>query len=219
MQIAIDGPAGSGKSTIAKIVAQKMGFTYIDTGAMYRGVTLYFLENHIEPEDLQEIMARLGQIRLDFKGGRMHLGERDISKDIRSPEINRRVSDFARIPEIRLALQRRQREIARNNSVVMDGRDIGTYVLPQAEVKVFLSASDEERARRRQRELLEKGFEASFEEILENLQKRDAIDSSRAHSPLKKAPEAHGIDTTRMSIAEVVAQIISIIEGVEPCSD
>jgi len=214
MQIAIDGPAGSGKSTIAKIVAQRMGFTYIDTGAMYRGVTLYFLEKRIEPENTRAIAEHLKNLKLDFINHRMHLDHRDISKAIRSPEINRRVSDYARIPQIREALQEQQRAIAGRKSVVMDGRDIGTFVLKDAEVKIYLSASDHERARRRQKDLRDQGFDASFEEILENLKERDAIDSSRSHSPLRQAEDAIAIDTTSMTVSEVVEAITRIVEEV-----
>lgn len=213
LRIAVDGPSGAGKSTIAKIVAEKMGIDYIDTGAMYRAIGLKMLREGISQDedkasDRQEVLDRT---TIDFEGGVITLDGEDVSGLIRTPEVSMAASDFSRFPEVREKLVAIQREIGHRKSVVMDGRDIGTNVFPDAQYKFFLTATAEERAKRRVKELLEKGQDVNYEETLEDIRQRDYNDSHRKLNPLKKADDAIEVDTTEMSIEEVTQSILDAI--------
>ncbi len=211
MIIAIDGPAGAGKSTISKLVASQLNFQYIDTGAMYRGVTLKCLRLHIQPDEVsRKIESMQTEIRMD--GEKIFLDGEDVSQEIRSIEVSQAVSAFSTIPAIRLFLVDLQRKMAVDQDILVDGRDIGTYVFPHAEIKIFLTADVDVRAKRRFLEMQENGGSVSFEEIVANIESRDRIDSQREMAPLKKADDAIEVDTSSMSIAEVVAQILSLVE-------
>lgn len=210
--VTVDGPAGSGKSTIAKIIAKKYGLTYLDTGAMYRMIALYALENGIDLEDSKSIEAMLENAKLDIVGNQFFLNGKDVSEEIRTPRVSAVVSPVAAIKEVRVKLVDLQREISRGKSVILDGRDIGTVVFPNGDVKIFLIASPEERAKRRLKEYEEKGVEADYESVLASIKERDFIDSTRKESPLKKAEDAHEIDSSTMSIDEVVEVISKYID-------
>lgn len=210
--VTVDGPAGSGKSTIAKIIAKKYGLTYLDTGAMYRMIALYALENGIDLEDSKSIEAMLENTKLDIVGNQFFLNGKDVSEEIRTPRVSAVVSPVAAIKEVRVKLVDLQREISRGKSVILDGRDIGTVVFPNGDVKIFLIASPEERAKRRLKEYEEKGVEADYESVLASIKERDFIDSTRKESPLKKAEDAHEIDSSTMSIEEVVEAISKYID-------
>ena len=215
IKIAIDGPAGAGKSTIAKVVAQRLGFVYIDTGAMYRAVGLYALKRGISPEDekgLEEILDGLEiDIKFEEKGQLILLGGRDVTGQIRTQEISAAASDVAKWRAVRRKLVDLQRRLADKYSVVMDGRDIGTHVLPDAQVKLFLTADVEDRARRRYSELLEKGEEASLKVVLEDMKKRDYNDSHRTVAPLKRAEDAVEVNTTGFALEKSVGLIYQTI--------
>lgn len=212
ISIAIDGPAAAGKSTIAQEVAKRINFTYIDTGAMYRAVTLYCLENDIDCENEKEVERVLTNINIFLgKNHTVFLNDRNVSEDIRSRLVNANVSYIASYKKVRLFLVEQQRKMAKNTSVVMDGRDIGSYVLPNADVKIFQIADVETRAQRRFLENKEKSIEGSYESILEELKKRDYIDSHRDFAPLQKSPDAIELDTSNMNINEVVDEVIKII--------
>ena len=210
--VAIDGPAGSGKSTIAKLVAKKFNFTYIDTGAMYRMITLYLLENKISFDNLDKIQKILNEINLDMKEDKFFLNNVDVSLKIREEIINENVSNVASIKAVRENLVNLQRKIASDKNVILDGRDIGTVVFPNAQVKIFLVASAEERARRRYNEFMEKKAEITYDEVLKSLKERDHLDSTRKESPLVKASDALELDTTNLKIDEVVNFISNEIE-------
>ena len=210
--VAIDGPAGSGKSTIAKLVAKKFNFTYIDTGAMYRMITLYLLENKISFDNLEKIQKILNEINLDMKEDKFFLNNVDVSLKIREEIINENVSKVASIKAVRENLVNLQRKIASDKNVILDGRDIGTVVFPNAQVKIFLVASAEERARRRYNEFMEKKIEITYDEVLKSLKERDHLDSTRKESPLVKASDALELDTTNLKIDEVVNFISNEIE-------
>jgi len=223
--VAIDGPAGSGKSTSAKLVAQKLGYLYIDTGAMYRTVTFLSIKNNVLKNNnaITEI-AKKSEIDLKFIDGVTHVAVdgTDVTDQIRLPEINQNVSDISTIEEVRKILVDKQRKLANENSgVVMEGRDIGTVVFPDADVKIFLVASIEARANRRAKEYEEKGVTISLEEVKSNLQKRDKIDSTREASPLTKAEDAIEVDTSNVTIQQQVDIIIEHVrqaakrEGIE----
>ncbi|WP_314354141.1 (d)CMP kinase [uncultured Granulicatella sp.] len=216
MQVAIDGPASSGKSTISKLIAKENHFLYLDTGAMYRVVTLAVLRNHISLEDYDAIyeLVQNIDIRFSMKDGKqiVFMNKEDVTDEIRSVEVTRNVSAVSAIKEVRTRLVHLQQEIAENHSIIMDGRDIGTVVLPQAEIKIFLVASVEERAKRRFIENQEKGIEMSYEELVEDIRRRDYIDSTRKESPLRKAEDAIEIDTTTMSIEDVVKTVTALIQ-------
>jgi cytidylate kinase len=214
--VAIDGPAGSGKSTSAKLVAQKLGYLYIDTGAMYRAVTFLAIRNNVLNNfDAVIKIAETSDINLKFLNGSTHVsvdGE-DITNNIRTGEVNSKVSDVSKIKEVREALVSKQREMAmKDGGVVMEGRDIGTIVFPNADVKIFLTASIEQRAKRRAKEYEEKGIEVSVNDIKNNLVKRDEIDSTREISPLTKADDAIVVDTSKVTIEEQVEIILKNIK-------
>ena len=212
LTIAIDGPAASGKSTTAKLLARKLGLTPIDTGAMYRAVTLKVLRLGIDPEDEQKVVevARNTDIWQECVNGvlKTYMDGEDVSEAIRSPEVSHYVSVVAKYPGVRKELVKLQRKLARKGGVVVEGRDIGTYVLPDADIKVFMKASLEERVKRRLRELAAKGLSVSADEIRKELEMRDRIDSSRAFAPLKPADDAFVLDTTNLTIEEQVNEII-----------
>ncbi|KRL85515.1 cytidylate kinase [Lacticaseibacillus pantheris DSM 15945 = JCM 12539 = NBRC 106106] len=212
MQIAIDGPASAGKSTIAKLVATKLGYVYCDTGAMYRTVTLMALRAGIDVHDADAITARLPELRIDFRptadGQQVLMNGDDVSLAIRQEDVTNNASAVSAIPAVRADLTQRQRDIAAAGNIVMDGRDIGTTVLPDAELKVFMVASVEERARRRFLDNQAKGIDVPVEVLEQEIAARDHKDSTRATSPLKQADDAVRIDTTHMSIDEVVTEIL-----------
>lgn len=210
--VTVDGPAGSGKSTIAKIIAKKYGFTYLDTGAMYRMIALYALENSIDLQDSKAIETMLKNTKLDIVGNQFFLNGKDVSDEIRTPRVSAIVSPVSAIKEVRVKLVDLQREISKGKSVILDGRDIGTVVFPSGDVKIYLVASPEERAKRRLKEYEEKGVEADYESVLASIKERDFIDSTRKESPLKKAENAHEIDSSTMSIDEVVEVISKYID-------
>ena len=216
MQVAIDGPASSGKSTISKLIAKENHFVYLDTGAMYRVVTLAVLKNQISLDDHKAIEQLVQTIEIGFsmQDGKqsVFMNGEDVTDEIRSVEVTRNVSAVSALKEVRTRLVHLQREIAENHSIIMDGRDIGTVVLPQAEIKIFLVASVEERAKRRFIENQEKGIKMSYEELVEDIRRRDHIDSTRKESPLKKAEDAIEIDTTTMTIDDVVKTVTALIQ-------
>ena len=216
--IAIDGPAGSGKSTSAKLIAKKLGYLYIDTGAMYRAITYLALKNKVVKDESRILeLARKSKIELKYNYGNLvvMLNDHDISYEIRSKEVNAHVSDVSKISAVRKLLVEKQRELGeKNNGVVMEGRDIGTVVFPNADVKIFLTASLDTRADRRAKEYFQNGSEVIIEDIKNNLSNRDRIDSSRKDSPLIKAPDAIAIDTTNVTIEEQVNLIIQEVKKV-----
>lgn len=216
INIAIDGPAGAGKSTVAKQVADQLGYVYIDTGAMYRAITLKALQKGINVHNEEQLAALLEQseIRLEagIDGQKVYIDNEDVTSAIRVREVTNQASVVASHEKIRLALQQLQRELARTKGVVMDGRDIGTYVLPDAEVKIFLSASITERAQRRFLELQQKGQPVSLSELQEEIRKRDERDSQREVAPLRKAEDALEIDSTGLTIEQVVQQIVGTVQ-------
>jgi len=212
-QIAVDGPAGSGKSTVAKRIAKALGIVYLDTGAMYRAFTYKVLEKEIDFSDLETIKKMLQDTDIKFEGDRIYLDSDDVSEEIRSKIVSNNVSAIAAIDCVRTFLVDEQKKIANECSVIMDGRDIGTKVMPNAEFKYFLIASIEERARRRHTELQEKGLNVKFEDIKREIEERDEKDSSRANSPMKQAEDAKLLDTTLLTIDEVVSRIVNDVKG------
>jgi cytidylate kinase len=213
--VAIDGPAGSGKSTSAKIVAQKLGYLYIDTGAMYRAVTYLALRNNLKTEDEIVNLAENIHISLQFIDGKtkVEVNGEDITEEIRLPEVNSMVSEVSKIERVRKILVDHQREMGRHNiGVVMEGRDIGTVVFPDADVKIFMTASIEERAKRRMKEYIEKGINISLKEVKKNIENRDEIDSGRDVSPLTIAEGAVEVNTSKVSIEEQVNIILDEIK-------
>ena len=215
-KVAIDGPGGAGKSTIAKIVAHTKGFVYIDTGAMYRTAALACLENGINikanPEKAIETVNNIS-IDIDYIEGeqRLFLNGKDVSEEIRTPEVSMGASDVAVIGAVREKMVAMQREVAGTKNVIMDGRDIGTHVLPDADVKIFLTARPEVRAERRWRELTEKGADVTLESVLKDILLRDEQDSTREVSPLKQADDAVLVDTSDMTFDESVVKVIELI--------
>lgn len=214
--VAIDGPSGAGKSTIAKRLAATLGYVYVDTGAMYRTVGLAMLRRGIDVNDKAAVIAALADIEVSiaYVDGtqRVLLNGEDVSDQIRTPEVSMAASVTSAIPEVRKFLFETQQKLARENNVIMDGRDIGTVVLPNAKVKIFLSASVEDRARRRFDELKEKGMDVSFEDVLEDMKQRDYNDSHRDVAPLKPADDAVSVDTTGNTLEESVALMESIVK-------
>lgn len=211
--VAIDGPAAAGKSTIAKIVAEKLHLIYIDTGAMYRAFTWYCLSKGLNCQNEEECVAVIPEVKIELKEDHVVLcNGQDVTREIRLPNVSSNVSYIASYKDIRLALVELQREMAKKGSVIMDGRDIGTYVLPNAEVKIYQIASVETRAIRRYDENIAKGIACTLEEIEEDVRKRDYIDSHRDFAPLKPASDAILLDTSFLSIDEVVEEVLKIIE-------
>ena len=216
MQIAIDGPASAGKSTIAKLVAKKLGFVYCDTGAMYRSVTQMAHEQGIDYGDEAGIMHALDSATIRFEPGdpdqKVFLNDEDVTLAIRQPEITNNVSQVSALPKVREAMVRLQRKIAASQNIVMDGRDIGTTVLPAAQVKIFMIASVAERARRRFAENQQKGIETPLKTLEAEIEARDHKDSTRKVSPLRQASDAILLDTTQLGIDEVVQEILNIVK-------
>lgn len=212
--VAIDGPAAAGKSTVAKKVAKILNSVYIDTGAMYRAITYHALTNNINPQSEDDVVSLLPNIKIVLKpSGKIYLNDIDITDKIRSPEVSANVSYVASYKAIRLHLVDLQRQMASSNSVVMDGRDIGTYVLPNANVKIFQVASVETRAKRRYKENLARGIKCTQDEIEADLRKRDYIDSTRTFAPLKPAEDSITLDTSDMTIDEAVQAVIDIVKS------
>ena len=212
MIVAIDGPAGSGKSTIAKKVAEQLGFVYIDTGAMYRALTYGYLQAPIDFSKKEERVAFLERMKVGFnQKNEITLNDIVIKDEIRTFEVSEKVSYICSFPEIREAMTQLQRELAKKHSVIMDGRDIGTSVFPNADLKLFFVADSKERARRRQLDYLEKGIKKTMEEVEKEIVKRDELDSSRELSPLCKARDAIEIDTTALSVQEVCEKIFLLV--------
>ncbi|MDR6122559.1 cytidylate kinase [Bacillus sp. SLBN-46] len=215
LSIAIDGPAAAGKSTVAKIVAEKLSYIYIDTGAMYRSLTYKAIVNHVNLEDEVSLLDTLLSTTIDLqpseKGQLVYLDNKDVTDEIRSAEVTNSVSYVAKHEQVRNEMVRRQQAFAVGGGVVMDGRDIGTHVLPNAEVKVFLLASVEERAVRRHNENMQKGYPSDLEQLKEEISRRDKIDSEREVAPLKKADDAIEIDTTSLTIPDVVEKIMTLV--------
>jgi cytidylate kinase len=214
--IAIDGPAGAGKSTVAQIVAQRLSYTYIDTGAMYRAVTWQVMQHDVDFGDadaIQKIVSTI-QIGLRYVNGKMQVtaNQVDITEEIRLPEVSRVVSEVAKLVVVRTAMLTLQRQMAQSGGVVMDGRDIGTHVLPNADLKIFLTASIDERARRRWRELGDKGVIVDLNALQEEIASRDKTDSERAVAPLVQAEDAILLDTTKLSIEGAVNEILRLCE-------
>lgn len=217
--IAIDGPAGAGKSTIAKAAAKQLGFIYVDTGALYRAVALEMMDRGISPSDKESVIAELGKFgagffSLRFIDGVQHVfsGEKDVSGMIRTPEVSMGASAVSAIPEVRRFLFELQRSIAAENNVIMDGRDIGTVVLPNADLKIFLTASAEVRAERRFKELSEKPDCPTYEQVLADIKQRDYNDMNRETSPLKQAEDAVLADTSELDLEGAIALVISLIK-------
>lgn len=212
MIIAVDGPAGAGKSTISKLIAKKLNINYIDTGAMYRAVTYKCLSEGVDVKNEAAVIEVAKRTDIDFRENNIYLDSKVVNEEIRTREVSANVSDVAKIKEVRYLMVDVQREIGTRNDVILDGRDIGSYVFPNADYKFFLVATPEERGRRRYKELCEKGFEGTLEEIIKDIEKRDEIDSNREFAPLKKADDAIEIDTTGLGIDEVVEAVVSKIK-------
>lgn len=208
IRIAIDGPGGAGKSTIAKQVARALDIDYIDTGAMYRAVGYKLIRDNVDMYDEDALLAMLEATDIDFSGGKTILDGEDISDRIRTQEISRKASECSALAPVRAKLVELQKKMGSTKSVIMDGRDIGTVVLKDAELKIYLTASSEERAERRYKELLLKGEDISYEKVLADMQERDYNDMHREITPLRKADDAIELDTTGMSIDEVTEYIL-----------
>ncbi|MBQ3226828.1 MAG: (d)CMP kinase [Clostridia bacterium] len=217
IKIAIDGPSGAGKSTVSKALAKKLGYIYVDTGAMYRAAALGCITAEIDIKNNPERAAEMvSYMNIDIKYGDdgsqlIFLDRENVTDFIRTPEVSIGASDISKIPDVRLKLVDIQRKLGEQSNVIMDGRDIGTYVFPDADVKIFLTATDEERARRRHKELLEKGQTVTFEEVLEDMRYRDKNDSTRAFAPLKPAEDSVLVETDGLSFEESVEKVQSII--------
>ena len=211
--VAIDGPAAAGKSTVSKAVSKILGYTYIDTGAMYRAFTSYVLDKGVDPKNEEECVKLIPEVSITlYPDGKVICSGKDVTKVIREPLVSGNVSYIASYKDIRLALVKLQRKMASEQSVVMDGRDIGTYVLPNADVKIFMIASDKQRADRRYKENLEKGIACTYQDIVDDIKKRDKIDSSRAFAPLKAAEDSVKLDTSELSIEESIQAVLKIIK-------
>lgn len=215
--VAIDGPAGAGKSTIAKAAAQGLGFVYVDTGAIYRTVGLGALRKGYAPDDREKVIAMLPTLEIDMRYvdgvQRMFLNGEDVSEEIRTPAASAASSKVAAMAEVRAYLMEMQRSLARQYDVLMDGRDIGTVVLPDAPLKIFLTASAEERARRRYAQLLEKGTDQSFEQVLAEIVERDKRDSEREAAPLKQAEDAVLLDTSDLNLEQSICAVMELVNG------
>ena len=216
--IAIDGNSGCGKSSTAKVLAQKLKYIYIDSGAMYRAVTLFFIKHKVNLKNDEDVEEALKQIDISFKynidtgKNETYLNRKNVENDIREMEVSNLVSPVSEISKVRRKLVEQQRRLSEGKGVVMDGRDIGTVVFPNADLKIFMTADLEVRAKRRQLELKEKGTIVELEDVIENLKSRDTIDSSRADSPLKKADDAHVVDTSNITFENQVDQILGLIQ-------
>ena len=211
--VAIDGPAGAGKSTIAKLIAKEFDLMYINTGAMYRAVALKAEENKLTSENINEICELIDNMEMEFRNDDLYLNGENIQEKITMPEISAIVSAYASIAEVRQKLVKLQRNMSKKFNVIMDGRDIGTVVLIDAPFKIFLTATPEERAERRYKELIDRNISCSYDEILKDIIERDYKDSNRAVDPLRKADDAIEVDTTGLNIEQVTAKIISIIRN------
>ncbi len=215
ISIAIDGPAGAGKSTVAKAVAKKLSFIYVDTGALYRAIGLYSLENKLISEN--EIIFSLKNIKVDLKfendSQKVFLCNEEVSEKIRTPEVSMMASKVSAIPAVRAFLFDLQRDLAKKNNVIMDGRDIGTVILPDADVKIFLTAAPEKRAERRYKELLEKGLEVNYDDILNDIIRRDSDDSNREIAPLKAASDAILVDTSEYDLENSINLVLNVIKN------
>lgn len=215
ISVAIDGPAGAGKSTIARKVSDKMGFIYVDTGALYRAIGYCAILNGINPKDCSGVSSLLNDIKISlrFKDSkqRVFIGDMDVSDNIRTPEVSMAASDVSAIPSVREFLLDLQKKLALENNVIMDGRDIGTVVLPNANIKIFLTASSEERARRRYADLKKKDDTIKFQDVLNDIKQRDFNDINRDIAPLKPADDAIIIDTTGESLEQSVTRLSSLI--------
>ena len=212
--VAIDGPAGAGKSTIAKLVAKEKGYIYVDTGAMYRGLAIHFLDKGIQPQETEKVIeaCKDAEVTIAYADAVQHvyLNGKDISSRLRNEEVGNMASVTSAIPEVRKKLLELQQNLAKTQNVIMDGRDIGTCVLPHADVKVYLTASVETRAKRRYQELQEKGEDCNLEEIAHDIEERDRRDMTREIAPLKQAEDAVLVDSSDMTIAEVVKTIVDL---------
>lgn len=219
LAIAIDGPAAAGKSTVAKRVAHQLGYVYIDTGAMYRALTWYALKKGLNLEEQEDIHKLLQEceilLQMENDGQHVYVNGEDVTQSIRTQEVTNQVSIVAKHRKVREEMVERQQQLAAKRGVVMDGRDIGTHVIPDAEVKIFMIASVEERAERRHKENIEKGFSSDLEELKEEIRRRDEIDSQREVAPLVKADDAVEINTTSLNIDEVVGRIIEVVKNKE----
>lgn len=218
MIVAVDGPAGAGKSTVSKLLAQKLGFIYIDTGAMYRALTLKALESGIRTNDEDALLYLAKKTSIDLKNGPdgaliVLLDGKDVSREIREPKITQFVSDVAKIKGVREIMVELQRKLGKRGSVVLDGRDIGTVVFPNAEKKFYIDANFSERVNRRYKESQELGQKVTIDSVSNDLDNRDKIDSTRVHSPLKRADDAIYVDTTNLSIEQVVEKLLKEING------
>src|SRR5450432_3424394 len=211
--VAIDGPAGAGKSTIAKRLADRLGFTYIDTGAMYRAVALWAIRQNVDPGDMHRMEQLAMAAEIELLPGRIRLNGEDITEAIRTPEVSNGASKVAVIPGVRRAMVAKQREMGERSSVVMEGRDIGTVVFPDADVKVFLDANPQERFRRRLEETQVRGDRISAEELAAQMKERDQRDSTRADAPLAQAPDAVYLDSTALDIAGVEEAILKMVRA------
>ena len=212
--VAIDGPAGAGKGTITKLVGEKLGLINIDTGATFRCVALNMLQEHIDIQEEEKIEEMLANINIEMHpDGKIFLNGEDVTHRIRENDVNGLVSPVSTLPVVRNKLLEVQRNIAKGKNVIMEGRDIGTVVFPNADVKIYLDAAAEERARRRVLKKKEKGIESSYEEVLKGIKDRDKRDSTREIAPLKKAEDAIYVDSTNLSVEQVVNQIVKIIEN------
>lgn len=217
IQIAIDGPSGAGKSSLARRLAKELGYLYVDTGAMYRAIGLYMLRAGVDTSDAAAVLPRLGEVRLELKylDGTQHvfLNGEDVSEEIRREEVSMAASSVSAHQGVRDFLTETQRSIAQRNNVLMDGRDIGTIILPNAQIKIFLTASAEERAHRRTRELREKGQPAEYEEVLADIRRRDYNDSHRAAAPLRQAKDAVLVDTSDDDFEAAYQKLYRLIQG------
>ncbi|MBR1422461.1 MAG: (d)CMP kinase [Ruminococcus sp.] len=215
INVALDGPSGAGKSTIARAAAKKLGYVYVDTGAMYRSIALFMLDKGVDTEDEQAVVAHLPDVdvKLAYENGeqRVILNGEDVSERIRTSEVSMAASKTSSYPKVREFLLGLQKDIAKKNNIIMDGRDIGTVILPDAQVKIFLTASAEKRAERRLKELVEKGEDISFEEVLADIKKRDEQDMNRETAPLKKAEDAIEVDTSELTLEESIDAVYNTV--------